>query len=77
MILVLLLNWVFIRHPYLPISPGTLGRGLFYICDSRMTEVEASHLGLQGSEDYYLGQMIGISGCKRIGIDFVEDHGRA
>ena len=84
MIIVLLVNLVFVKYPRLPVDPETLGGGLFYLCDSQMTEEladesgttesEVSRLGLLGRKKYYrLGQLTGVSGRRRVGVDFAED----
>jgi hypothetical protein len=72
MILVLVLDWVLVKRPHLPVDPRTLGGGLYYICDSQMTGEALSALGIR-ERTYSLGRMIGVSGKKRVGVDFAEN----
>ena len=84
MILVLVLEWAFVRYPYLPVDPITLAGGLYYICDSEMVHdfnrvfAIGENLGKWsgGGKRYTFGRMVGVSGHKRIGVDHTgEDNG--
>jgi len=82
MILVLLVNLIFIKYPRLPVSPDTVGGGLYYICDSQMTEElgregaaaeELLRSRVWGSRAYSFREMIGVSGQRRVGVDLAKD----
>ncbi|KAK0646961.1 hypothetical protein B0T16DRAFT_171216 [Cercophora newfieldiana] len=77
-VLVLLL----IRQPPMPVDPGTLAGQMYYVCDSWIlmdlqgfanmdAAAQARYLSKIGAL-YRFGAMVGVSGRKRIGVDYVD-----
>jgi hypothetical protein len=74
---------VFVKYPYMPVEPNSILGCMYYICDSNMLE------GLEGTstmsekqlgqafattaERYSFGEMTGVSGVTRIGVDYAKD----
>jgi hypothetical protein len=71
-----------VRWPHMPVDPRTIAGALYYLCDS---SILISFDGLAGVEmrdrdwmvksmcvQYKFGNMIGVSGKERVGIDAVD-----
>ena len=82
MILILVYGLVFVKHPYMPVHPGTLAGSMYYVCDSPLLrDIQSGQLavvrtrsGRAGGDGqkYQFGKMVGLSGDTRIGIDFAQ-----
>lgn len=79
MILVLAFGAVFIRYPYMNVDPASLAGRMYYVCDSAMSDdfqgmatasqsERAQRAG--GSKMYRFGRLYGVSGERRIGVDY-------
>ncbi|KAK3390644.1 hypothetical protein B0H63DRAFT_429268 [Podospora didyma] len=74
----------FVRWPHMPVDPSTIAGAMYYVCDSwvvwsleglsvlgekeRDRKVQA--MGLK----YELGNIVGLEGRRRIGVDGIHDH---
>ncbi len=79
MVVVLFISF-FIKWPYLPVDPSTIAGSLYYICDSELF-ADLSRFGALesdrqrdpgGTRRITLGEMVGVSGVRRIGVDYVK-----
>ncbi|KAK3383353.1 hypothetical protein B0T24DRAFT_565994 [Lasiosphaeria ovina] len=74
------------RAVRLPVEPNSIAGCLYYVCDSRMVVQAGDFEGLstmggtrrdrlmrQMNRDYLFGDMVGVSGAARIGIDRVKE----
>lgn len=75
----------FIRWPHMPVDPTTIAGAMYYVCDSWMLwsfdglstttkkelDLTVSGFGLR----YAFGDVEGISGLRRIGVDAVDGSG--
>ncbi|KAK0720272.1 hypothetical protein B0H67DRAFT_181584 [Lasiosphaeris hirsuta] len=82
MVLVLVYGAIFVRYPYLPVDPASLGGRIYYLCDSTMLGEFQGMSVLSGKEvsarvdlkkKYRFGMMRGASGERRIGVDYADD----
>jgi len=83
MILTLLYGACFVRHPNMPMDPGTLAGRIYYVCDSVIVD-DFRHLFGSREGDYMYkqetktdrwysyGKAVGLSGEKRIMVDRKE-----
>jgi len=73
----------FIRWPHLPVDPSTIAGAMYYVCDSWMLE-SLEGLSMLDKEErdqrvaglglkFRFGDMVGVSGRRRIGVDGVDD----
>lgn len=78
MILVIICGFFFIKHPPLPVDPGSLAGRIYYLCDSHVVDRFQGMSGLSAAEcekkvdvrkRYRFGKMIGVSGELRVGVD--------
>jgi len=80
MILVMLSSF-FIKRPFMPANPGTIAGRMYYVFDSWITEDFAGMRDLDEGERnwkvknmpravYSFGKMVGVSGRRRIGVDY-------
>jgi len=74
--------WVATSWPLLPVAPESLAAAAYYVCDSAMLR-DFERLSMMGARErdrrvagmerrYRFGWMTGVSGMRRIGIDYVE-----
>jgi hypothetical protein len=85
MILVIICGVFFIKHPPLPVDPGSLAGRIYYLCDShvvegfqgtaRMERAECEREVVDGMKWYRFGKMIGVSGELRAGVDMAHSKG--
>ncbi|KAK3359473.1 hypothetical protein B0T25DRAFT_494974 [Lasiosphaeria hispida] len=82
MVLVLVYGAIFVRYPYLPVDPASLGGRIYYLCDSAMLGEFRGMSVLSGKEvsaridlkrKYRFGMMSGASGERRVGVDYADD----
>ena len=81
MMLIVVLYWVMIKYPHLPVDPGTVAGKLYYICDSEMLDDFKDTALIQDKDlvykfrshrrHYIFGRMTGVSGVKRLGMDYL------
>ncbi|KAM7187680.1 hypothetical protein V8F20_010889 [Naviculisporaceae sp. PSN 640] len=87
MILVLLLSFVARKPYYMPVDPGTMAGRMYYVCDSWATRELSGFGELDGEAReekvkemkraaYGFGNIVGVSGRERIGIDVVFGIGK-
>lgn len=73
----------FIRWPHLPVDPSTIAGAMYYVCDSWMLE-SLEGLSMLDKEErdqrvaglglkFRFGDMVGVSGRRRIGVDGMDD----
>ncbi|KAK0704542.1 hypothetical protein B0H67DRAFT_648968 [Lasiosphaeris hirsuta] len=71
-----------VKWPYMPVALNTLASRIYYICDSVMLR-DFERLSMLGAAErdrrvkraarlYRFGSMVGVSGQRRIGIDYAE-----
>ncbi|KAH6856110.1 hypothetical protein B0I37DRAFT_68895 [Chaetomium sp. MPI-CAGE-AT-0009] len=74
----------FVSWPHMPVDPSTIAGAMYYVCDSWMLG-SMEGLGKLGSEErderiaelglrYHFGDIVGLSGRKRIGVDGLDDY---
>ncbi|KAH8674214.1 hypothetical protein BX600DRAFT_509400 [Xylariales sp. PMI_506] len=73
---------LFIRLPFTPVDPSTIGGAMYYVCDSRMvsalvgtstqTRAERDWCINSLGERFEFGEMTGVSGMARIGVDSID-----
>ncbi|KAH8887148.1 hypothetical protein GQ53DRAFT_827325 [Thozetella sp. PMI_491] len=79
MVLVIFASF-FVRWPYLPVEPTTIAGSLYYLCDSELfadlprpgATAQGKNRTSGGARRIALGEMTGISGTTRFGIDYVK-----
>lgn len=74
-----------IKWPHMPVDPRTIAGALFYVCDSWMLESleglasadkeERDQALKRMSLQYSFGDMFGVSGQERVGIDDLGKEG--
>ncbi|KAK3687687.1 hypothetical protein B0T22DRAFT_380006 [Podospora appendiculata] len=73
----------FVTWPHMPVDPRTIAGAMFYVCDSRMVLCYEG-LGVLGKKErdgrvdemglkFQFGDIVGLSGRKRIGVDALHD----
>lgn len=71
-----------VRWPAMVVHPGTVAGGMYYVADSRVVD-ELSGMGAMGGKErdrrvermgtmYEFGEVWGVSGETRVGVDVVE-----
>ena len=76
---------LFVPRPPLPAGSDTLAAAMHYVCDSRMLpdfagmasagKAEWESCRAKGERAYRFGEMVGVSGAARIGVDYAEKEG--
>ncbi|KAI9157967.1 hypothetical protein HJFPF1_05952 [Paramyrothecium foliicola] len=72
----------FVKWPFMPVDPSTIAGAMYYVCDSWMLERLGGvsvlarkerdwKFNMKGTE-YGYGEIYGVSGTKRLGVDMVE-----
>ncbi|KAM7202016.1 hypothetical protein V8F33_003023 [Rhypophila sp. PSN 637] len=86
MILVLTTSLFLVTWPYMPVESDTIAGAMYYVCDSAMlgdvvegqdTKGQGSSAGgrrgFVGERKYTYGETVGVSGKKRIAVDYAAD----
>lgn len=75
----------FVSWPHMPIDPSTIGGAMYYVCDSQML-MSFEGLSVLSKEErdkrvcergvmFRFGNIIGASGMRRVGVDWVSEGG--
>ena len=82
---VVLVGSVWVRQPRIPVEPTSIAGCMYLICDSAMTrdfeglstvaKKERDHLVRQMNKGYTFGRIAGVSGSRRVGVDYARDWG--
>ena len=78
----------FVRWPYLPVEPKTVPGRAYYLCDSEMLRelggtafdrggVTTKAMMKDGARRYALREIVGVSGTRRVAIDYAEPADRS
>ncbi|KAM7222757.1 hypothetical protein V8F06_001944 [Rhypophila decipiens] len=86
MILVLITSLFLVTWPYMPVETDTIAGAMYYVCDSAMLgdvvegqdnkgqgSSAGGRRGFVGERKYTFGETVGVSGKKRIAVDYAAD----
>jgi hypothetical protein len=84
LMIVTIIQTLVTQWPYMPVQPNTVAGSIYYVCDSFMlldlegastrTAKERKEMVSGMRARYRFGEILGMSGETRIGVDYARDH---